>query len=187
MFSRIEVDINMFGLGKWPAKRLSTRNISNKVKLSSPLCVASTLHGKVDRVTALVVTGDVDACLQRLQWRPGPWFNIKMSSYQYRKSYCGDKTVVRSSYLHNGISYTGKMSSLYWMGAQGSYISWRPFTFSEVAHIDCSAPWLMMTSSIGNIFRVTGHLCGEFTGPRWISRTKASDAEFWCFLWSAPE
>ena len=32
-------------------------------------------------------------------------------SYQYRKSHCGDKTVVRSSYLHNGISYTGKMSS----------------------------------------------------------------------------
>ena len=30
-----------------------------------------------------------------------------------------------------------------------------------------------MTSSNGNIFRVTGHLCGEFTGPRWIPRTKA--------------
>ena len=26
----------------------------------------------------------------------------------------------------------------------------------------------MMTSSNGNIFRATGHLCGEFTGPRWI-------------------
>ena len=25
--------------------------------------------------------------------------------------------------------------------------------------------WAMMTSSNGNIFRVTGHLCGEFTGP----------------------
>ena len=47
----------------------------------------------------------------------GPRFNIKISSYQYRKSHCGDKTVVRSSYLHNGISYTGKMSSLYWIGA----------------------------------------------------------------------
>ena len=30
-------------------------------------------------------------------------------------------------------------------------------------------------------------LCGEFTGPRWIPRTKASDAELWCFLWSASE
>ena len=36
---------------------------------------------------------------------------------------------------------------------------------------------VMMTSWNGNIFRVTGHLCGEFTGPRWIPRTKASDAE----------
>ena len=45
----------------------------------------------------------------------------------------------------------------------------------------------MMTSSNGNIFRITGHLCGEFTGPRWIPRTKASDAELWCFLWFAPE
>ena len=40
----------------------------------------------------------------------------------------------------------------------------------------------MMTSSNGNIFRVTGHLCGEFTGHRWIPRRKANDAELWCFL-----
>ena len=39
----------------------------------------------------------------------------------------------------------------------------------------------MMTSSNGNIFRVTGHLCGEFTGPRWIPHTKASDAELLMF------
>ena len=46
---------------------------------------------------------------------------------------------------------------------------------------------VMMTSSNGNILRITGHLCGEFTGYRWIPRIKASDAELWCFLWSAPE
>ena len=45
----------------------------------------------------------------------------------------------------------------------------------------------MMTSSIGNIFRVTGPLCRKFTGHRWNSRTKASDAELWCFLCSVPE
>ena len=45
----------------------------------------------------------------------------------------------------------------------------------------------MMTSSNGNIFHVTGPLCGEVTGHRWISLTKASDAELWCFFyWSAP-
>ena len=31
-----------------------------------------------------------------------------------------------------------------------------------------------MTSTNGNIFRVTGHLCGEITGPWWIPRTKTS-------------
>ena len=52
---------------------------------------------------------------------PGPWFNIKMSSYQYRKSHWGDKTVVRSSYLHNGISYTGKMASYIESGPRGHF------------------------------------------------------------------
>ena len=60
---------------------------------------------------------------QSLKWKgcqddcPGPRFNIKMSSYQYRKSHCGDKTILRPSYLHNGISYTGKMTSWYWVRA----------------------------------------------------------------------
>ena len=53
-------------------------------------------------------------CLWYWSGEPGPWFNIKMPFYQYRKSHSGDRTVVRSSYLHNGISYTGKMASSYW-------------------------------------------------------------------------
>ena len=48
-------------------------------------------------------------------------------------------------------------------------------------------PILMMTSSNVNIFRVTGPLCGEFTGHRWIHLTKASNADHWCFLWSTPK
>ena len=43
------------------------------------------------------------------------WNNIKMPSYQYRKSHCGGKTVSRPSYLHNGISYTGKTASVFWI------------------------------------------------------------------------
>ena len=49
-------------------------------------------------------------------------------------------------------------------------------------HRSTSPVLCMMTSSNGNIFRVTGHLCGEFTGHRGIPRTKASDAELWCYL-----
>ena len=40
----------------------------------------------------------------------------------------------------------------------------------------------MMTSSNGNIFRVTGHLCGEFTGPRWIPHTKPVTRSFDVFF-----
>ena len=40
----------------------------------------------------------------------------------------------------------------------------------------------MKMSSNGNIFRITGHLCEEFTGPWWIPCTKASDSEFDVFI-----
>ena len=49
-------------------------------------------------------------CLHREN--SGPWFIIKMSSYQYRKSHCGGKTILPPSCLHNGISNTGKTASL---------------------------------------------------------------------------
>ena len=49
------------------------------------------------------------------------------------------------------------------------------------------SPDVTMTSSNGNIFSVTSPLCGYFTGHQWIPLTKASDAELWCVLWSAPE
>ena len=58
-------------------------------------------------------------------------------------------------------------------------------TLNKVLWILISSQY-MMTSSNGNIFRVTGPLYVEFTGHRWIPHTKASDAELWCFLWSAP-
>ena len=55
------------------------------------------------------------------------------------------------------------------------------FRTTDILYCNCTYP-TMMTSSNGNIFRVTGHLCGEFTGPRWIPRKKASDAELSCFF-----
>ena len=48
-------------------------------------------------------------------------------------------------------------------------------------------PSTMMTSSNGNIFRVIGPLWWESTSHWWIPHTKASDAELWCFIWSASE
>ena len=46
---------------------------------------------------------------------------------------------------------------------------------------DLWVPDLMVALSNGNIFRVTGHLCRELSGSRWIPRTKASDSELWYF------
>ena len=40
---------------------------------------------------------------------------------------------------------------------------------------------VMMTSSNGNICRVTAPLYGEFTVHRWIPLTRAGDAELWFF------
>ena len=42
---------------------------------------------------------------------------MKMSSYQCRVSHFGDKTMLWLSYFQNGISYNGKMTSLYWIRA----------------------------------------------------------------------
>ena len=41
----------------------------------------------------------------------------------------------------------------------------------------------MMTSSNGNIFRVTGHLCGEYTGPRWRGALTSSLICVWIIGW----
>ena len=53
---------------------------------------------------------------------------------------------------------------------------------NDAVHLSTPIWWFMMKSSNGTILCITGHLCGEFTGPRWIPHTKASDAELWCFF-----
>ena len=60
--------------------------------------------------------GYVRHCLIRLELDLGG-DSIKMTSYWYRKSHCGDKITIISSYLHNKIFITGKMVSLYWIRA----------------------------------------------------------------------
>ena len=63
-------------------------------------------------------------------------------------------------------------------GAEWIFRRWKKSTISRnsnmfVIHGPIQITWWrMMTSSNGNIFRVTGPLCGEFTGLRWIPRTE---------------
>ena len=55
----------------------------------------------------------------------GGWFSIKMASYKYSKSHFRDEKILRPSYPHNGISYTGEMASLY---IELRYRTFVPFT-----------------------------------------------------------
>ena len=100
----------------------------------------------------------------------GPWFNKKMSSYQYRKSHCGDKTILQPSYLHNGIPYTGKTTSLYWFGAlilvvlHYSTVTWASWGTGNVA---------LFFNGLFRLFKKkTGPLWRESTGDQWIRFTK---------------
>ena len=59
------------------------------------------------------------------------------------------------------------------LGLKLNHVSKKAPQYGWIGHIDCWPllqpsswyPLTMMTSSNGNIFRVTGPLCGEFTGP----------------------
>ena len=51
-------------------------------------------------------------------------------------------------------------------------------------HLFTTACWTSQHDDVikWKYFRVTGPLCGEFTGHRWMPHTEASDAELWCFF-----
>ena len=113
----------------------------------------------------------------------GPWFNIKMTSYQYRKSHYGDKTILRPSYLHNGISYTGKMTSFYSIGPQG------PVSISDKTHyrkiswsLEVGRLVLRMIRSLWNLTGTSTTLLpmclSNFKTKRWV---KLSISRIWDF------
>ena len=110
----------------------------NEISSESRPCTSNHIHIKLwDVITHPCLT----------QKSSGPRFNINMTSCQFRKSHCGDKTILRPSYLHNGISHTGKTTSLYWIRAlvnisevkawKGNYISlllWNVITYTCPNH-----------------------------------------------------
>ena len=124
------------------------------------------------------------------------WFNVQYAISYVRLNFCCTcpsakvtvrHTVHRNIYYLNGIKKTLSRNThvninLKRLQLHEYFVSWDQSVSIELDQ--CNG---MMTSSNGNIFRVTGHLCGESTGHRWIPSTKASHTEFWCFLWSAPE
>ena len=106
------------------------------------------------------------------QWRRGLRLYKRLSKQSWRWWF---ETPSRSLWRYcNGLLVSKSTSHLIW---------------PEVLHCHLAEPTTlpMMTPSNRNFFRVTGPLCGEFTGRRWIPRTKSSHAELWCFLSSAHE
>ena len=111
------------------------------------------------------------------------------------------KTVANGNFTTDAVSSATEILILGFNAADGDPPHW-PFFYSQF-QLDWDCNWChsipaercnikdirpnMMTSSNGSIFRITGPLCWEFPGHRWIPPTKANDAELWCFLWSAPE
>ena len=85
-----------------------------------------------------------------------PWWPPMRDEYQIKRQFW-DKTILHSPCRQNGYLPTSKETSAYGAGPQPIY---------------------MMTSSNGNIFRVTGHLCGEITGHRWRPVTRSFDVSF---------
>ena len=90
------------------------------------------------------------------------------------------KTVLVNSRLDKLWNKLSSFMSFKNHGTHAMSLKYRLVKAPTVKAINSDWPWeeleqMMMTSSNENIFRVTGHLCGEFTGLRWIPRTKASD------------
>ena len=126
------------GFCLWPP---STCIWNLKLKFQSKLDLCSGNHVVYRRTD-----GQTDRRTRWIQYTPPPTSLgggiIKMASYQYRKSHCGDKTILRSSYLHNGISYTGKTICLYWIRAQGISSHGIDLVFPEYS----SPAWKMVES-----------------------------------------
>ena len=83
-FSEILIEINTFSSKKMRLKMLSAK--------WRPLCLGlnelrkvSHWNRKVVRVTAQIITGDVEVCLQCLQWQPGQssWWPFHFSASIY--------------------------------------------------------------------------------------------------------
>ena len=134
------------------------RTSHEKVILIDTLCIGSNFHAHSQYYN----NSHHDGC-----WWPGacsapghlpPCWRMPVSAHKIIPTLCSN--ALRTSTTHGNLN-----------------MNW----------IQYAPRYLMMTSSNGNIFRVTGHLCREFSGHRWIPRTKVSDTEIWCFLCSATE
>ena len=121
-----------------------------------PLTSGGGLWNNVGKTTSILA---MDSCL----WRC--WPHTKCALLHKDTGYIADKTM----YLPSQYSSHLTVIKNHKCDITTTSISSQPMQ-------------IMMTSSNGNIFRVTGHLCGEFTGPRWIPTQRPLARSFDCFF-----
>ena len=103
--------------------------------------------------------------------------------------YCADVLSLNVNYQHktnifnptkmNDLNFKHRHCSFQWLQYQFILYFQHFYGVTQFSSI--------LTSSTFYIFRVSGPLWGESAGHRRIPLTKTSDAELWCFLWSAPD
>ena len=89
------------------------------------------------------------------------------------------KTVVLPRHLTNIIAIGNLPTSIAWLW---DFAAFQAETSVRLMDNTLTIPLPMMTSSNGNLVRVTGLLWGESIGHGSFQRTKASDVELWGFL-----
>ena len=106
--------------------------------LPQPHCVNVPL---VIRQHMVVVAISLQIILTKwnMEWWSTNWNHLTtdMPFYQYREYHCGEKEFLWLSYLQNCISYTGKMTSLYWIRDQVL------FKFTDACYFNyCTCQWV---------------------------------------------
>ena len=92
-------------------------------------------------------------------WHSPGYIDCSRASLQHhRKSHRGDKTILRPSYLHNGISYTGKTASLLYP---------RP-TKLEGGILDSPCPSVRLSVCRRHGFRSISQVCFEISISNFI-------------------
>ena len=129
-----------------------------------------------------------------------PLWNWAPSQYEddlprHENFYHEDKTVTRPSYLYNGNPYTGKTTSLYWNGPWSQWadeisqdVCKNHLWFHNPLRVNCQNFWESNISDLQHDDVIKWkHFLSYWPFVGGIPRTKASDGELWCFLWSASE
>ena len=146
---------------------MMTSSNGNIFRVTGPLCGEFTSPGEFPTQRPVTRSFDVFFDLRlnkRLSKQPWGWW-FETPSWSLRRQ-CNE-LIATEWRIYASINYIDSYNELSVRGKPIIWSCWR--------------------HQIGTFLRVTGPLCREFIGQRWIPLTKTTDAELWCFLWSAPE